>query len=165
MLACALLVGCASDGLPDVDPAAAPPPAEQVTDESVLVPGAWPAVADYVVRTAARGRPVLVNAFASWCAPCTEELPLLVAAAARHPDVAFLGVAHQDREDLAVALVEEFAIPYATVFDATGDTVVTLGAAGMPVTALFDTRARIVRLQVGQLDAATIEEWLAEVDD
>src|SRR5580692_8444537 len=43
-----------------------------------------------------QGKPVVINFWASWCAPCVQELPVLSNAAAAHPGVAFLGADMQD---------------------------------------------------------------------
>jgi len=49
----------------------------------------------------ARGQPVIVNLWASWCAPCREEIPDISAFATANPDVTVVGVAVQDPENSA----------------------------------------------------------------
>jgi cytochrome c biogenesis protein CcmG/thiol:disulfide interchange protein DsbE len=49
----------------------------------------------------ARGQPVIVNLWASWCAPCREEIPAISAFATANPDVTVVGVAVQDPEKSA----------------------------------------------------------------
>ena len=159
-----LLAGCSGDALPEVDVAAVDAPDVAVTVDADLVDGGWPAVAGFVRDRSAEGRPVLVNAFASWCAPCRDELPLLVEASGEHPDVVFLGVAHQDRREDAEAMVDEFALPYATVFDRTGETVFALEGTGMPVTALFDADGELVEHKVGELTAEELDGWLSGIE-
>lgn len=66
-----------------------------------------------------RGQVVVLNFWASWCAPCRVEQPDLNEAAQALPDdeVAFLGVNIEDTEPNALAHVREFDIPYPHLYD------------------------------------------------
>ena len=63
------------------------------------------------------GRPVVLNLWASWCAPCRAEMPALDAAAARHPEVEFIGVAVQDDLQAAEEFATELGVAYTIGLD------------------------------------------------
>ena len=104
-------------------------------------------------------RPVLVNLWATWCAPCREEMPLLQQAYERYGDqIGFLGVDTQDTRSAAVSFLADFGITYAHVVDADKQLLTELGAPGLPVTLAVDAGGRIVDRQIGQMSAARLEE-------
>ncbi|NNC81370.1 MAG: TlpA family protein disulfide reductase [Acidimicrobiales bacterium] len=95
-----------------------------------------------------RGRPVLVNIWASWCAPCRTEMPLLQSAADTYAgQVVILGVASNDDPDEAKAFLGELGLSYPNVFDTTGEIRVALGLTAYPTTYVFGAdgtiRARV----------------------
>lgn len=106
------------------------------------------------------GRPVLVNFFAAWCQPCRRELPALQAASAAHPEVAFLGVDHQDSRRAALALLAETGVTYAAVYDPEGRTAVSFKARGMPTTVLLRVDRSVAALRTGELSREDLEELL-----
>ncbi len=61
-----------------------------------------------------RGRPVVINFWASWCDPCKEEAPLLEAAWRKYKDqgLMMIGVDYLDQEPAARAYLQEFQITY-----------------------------------------------------
>ncbi len=112
-----------------------------------------------------RGRPVVVNFFASWCKPCREELPLLRAASLRTAGrVAFLGVDHLDDRAKAVALLEEFEVPYPAGYDPNGEMARRFRLRGLPSTVFIDSDGRIVGIAAGQLTQASLDGFLAKLD-
>lgn len=128
-----------------------------------LVEGGWPLVAAFVRDAAAAGDAVVVNLFASWCAPCADELPLLIEESRRTPGVRWIGVATQDVPRNAEPFVDRFAIPWATTLDLDADTYDALEGVVMPTTAFFDADGRLVRIVDGQVDEATLVEALRTV--
>lgn len=107
-------------------------------------------------------RPVLVNLWASWCAPCREEMPLLQQAYERYGDrVGFLGVNTEDPRSAAVALLADLDVTYAQVVDTDKELMTGLAAPGLPVTLAVDADGRVVDRQIGQMSAARLDELVA----
>lgn len=116
------------------------------------------------LRAQVRGTPMVVNFWASWCDPCEEEMPLLVAAARREGDqIQFLGVDILDTRDPARAFLARFDVPYPSVFDPTGQTRDAVGGIGQPVTVFYDAGGELVAKIDGQLSEASLEEQLARL--
>jgi cytochrome c biogenesis protein CcmG/thiol:disulfide interchange protein DsbE len=89
--------------------------------------------------TGQRGRPVIVNVWASWCAPCRTETPLLQRAFEEYGDeVTILGVASKDGAADAMDFMDEFGLTYPNVLDVTGAIRTELGLSGFPTTYLID---------------------------
>lgn len=160
LAAAALLAGC-SDGrdLPEVDVAAAAQGA--AAPDGVLVDGGWPEVAAFVQESAEEGRATVVNIFASWCAPCERELPLLLATSEQTPEVRWLGVASEDRRADAEPFVERLGVTWPSVLDPPASTHIALDGIAMPTTAFFDADGELRSVVIGELDA---DELTAELD-
>jgi peroxiredoxin len=103
-----------------------------------------------------RGSPVVLNFFASWCAPCRDEAPLLERAWHEYKDrgVRFVGVNFQDTPARARHFVEEFGITFPVVVDGDGDLARKLDVYGLPQTFFVDEEAHLV----GANDAADTDE-------
>ena len=86
-----------------------------------------------------RGRPVILNFWATWCGPCYEEHPTLVANARElQPNVQFLGVVFQDSEDKIQKFLNDRGNAYPTVVDDSGKTAIAYGVGGVPETFFVD---------------------------
>jgi cytochrome c biogenesis protein CcmG/thiol:disulfide interchange protein DsbE len=109
------------------------------------------------------GTPLVVNVWASWCEPCERETPMLTAAAADHPGVRFVGVNTQDSREGAEAFIEQYSIPYPSVFDPDGAIITDLDALGPPVTVFYDEDGTQVASVVGELSQQALDQHLAEI--
>ncbi len=119
--------------------------------------GAPIALADF------KGKPVVINFWATWCVPCMQEHPEMVAASRRLRDqVQFLGVVFDDKEENVRAFLEENGSPYPSLLDPDGKTAVAYGVAGVPETYFVDPQGVIVSKYVGPLDAVSFERELAK---
>jgi cytochrome c biogenesis protein CcmG, thiol:disulfide interchange protein DsbE len=107
-----------------------------------------------------KGHVSLVNAFASWCAPCREEHPTL-AALARTGRVPIYGIDYKDRPEAARAWLDALGDPYARIgADAYGRTGIEWGVYGVPETFLIDRSGRVRYKHVGPLTEADLEDTL-----
>lgn len=108
-----------------------------------------------------QGRPMVVNVWASTCAPCVKEMPAFEAAHQRLGDaVAFVGVNNQD----AAARADEFAtktgVTYDLVRDPAGEFFAEMGLVVMPTTLLVAPDGTVVHTKVGELDEADLLELI-----
>ena len=110
-----------------------------------------------------RGKPVVINFWATWCGPCWEEHPVLVAGARGHSDVQFLGVVFQDTEEMILGFLEQRGASYPTVVDDRGKTAIAYGVAGVPETSFLDEKGVIVAKYSGPLNSSDLEQELRKV--
>jgi cytochrome c biogenesis protein CcmG/thiol:disulfide interchange protein DsbE len=112
-----------------------------------------------------RGRPVIVNFWASWCGPCIEEFPLLRDAAARHEadGLAVIGVVYRDRAEAAREFMERHGGTWAAAMDPGEQVATAYGVVGPPETYFIDRDGTIVARNIGQVTAATLDSQLAAI--
>jgi cytochrome c biogenesis protein CcmG/thiol:disulfide interchange protein DsbE len=92
-----------------------------------------------------RGRWVLLNVWASWCAPCREESPALQGFAARkRSKLTVLGIDTRDLSGDGRKFVDEFRIGYPQLRDGDGDYAHALGTTGVPESFLVNPAGRLV---------------------
>ena len=114
---------------------------------------------------ALRGRPVVVNFWATWCEPCVREFPLLRQAAATHrqADLAVVGVLTNDRPAPARAFVRRLDATWPVAVDATATTAAAWGAIGLPHTYFIRPDGTLASHQLGELTRASLDRQLAQI--
>lgn len=97
-----------------------------------------------------KGRPVLVNVFASWCAPCRAEIPRLAALAAQ--GVTIYGLAYKDDPEATRQFLATLGNPYSRIgVDRDGRTGIEFGVYGVPETYVIDANGVIRHRHVGEV--------------
>ena len=93
-----------------------------------------------------RGKPVVLNFWASWCVPCKGEAKMLEAASQRYraQGVVFVGVDWHDLKSDARRFLEHHGVTYPTVLDGSGSVTDRYGVVGVPETYFIDRRGRLV---------------------
>jgi cytochrome c biogenesis protein CcmG/thiol:disulfide interchange protein DsbE len=106
-----------------------------------------------------RGKPIVVNFWASWCGPCTQELPVLSDASSKHPNVAFVGADMQDTTLGAASFEQQHPHTY-PVGPIVAGSYQAYGVVGPPVTIFIGADGVVAASFAGPLDASTLDHYL-----
>ncbi len=109
-----------------------------------------------------KGKPILLNFWASWCVPCQQEAPLLQATWQRvqSQGIVFLGIDFQDDHSDGLNFLHTYGITYRNVVDDTGSTAINYGVTGVPETFFLNRHGVIVSHVIGGLTAQTLQSDL-----
>ena len=108
-----------------------------------------------------RGRPAVVNFWASWCTFCAAEMPAFERVHQRLGQrVAFVGIDQRDHRDAALALANRTGVSYRLAFDPAGRSFDAFGGLGMPTTVLLRADGTVAEVFSGQLDEQTLARKL-----
>jgi cytochrome c biogenesis protein CcmG/thiol:disulfide interchange protein DsbE len=110
-----------------------------------------------------RGKPLVINFWATWFGPCWQEHPVLVAGAkALQPNIQFLGVVFQDDETKILDFLRDRGTAYPTLVDDRGKTAIAYGVGGVPETFFLDANGKIVAKYDGPLSPDILESYVAK---
>jgi thiol-disulfide isomerase/thioredoxin len=111
-----------------------------------------------------RGKPVVVNFWATWCGPCETEMPHIVAAAKRYEGrVEFLGVDVQDDPEAASEFAEQYDIPFKSLEDPQREIVRAQRLLGLPGTQFYDADGELAFVKQGEIKNDELLEKIEEV--
>ena len=116
-----------------------------------------------VALTELRGTAVILNFWASWCAPCRDEAPVLERTwrGVRDAGVLVLGLNMQDARPSARRFLGEQRLTFPQIRDPTDDTARLYGASGLPETYFITPGGRIVDHVIGVISEAQLAAGLA----
>lgn len=131
-------------------PAIALPPLEGLNDGAQRIDG-------FSSANLETGEVSVVNFWASWCAPCVQEHPLLVALKER-TGVKLYGVNYKDQAATARRFLGRYGNPFTAVgVDDNGRAAIDWGVTGMPETFIVNGKGEIVYKHIGPISAETLE--------
>jgi cytochrome c biogenesis protein CcmG/thiol:disulfide interchange protein DsbE len=111
------------------------------------------------IMSAATGTPTLINLFASWCAPCEVEHPVLLALQAQGINI--IGIAYKDDPAKTEAFLQRLGNPYSKVLvDRTGRAGVEFGISGVPESFLIGADGKVLAKFTGPMTPADAEALL-----
>jgi thiol-disulfide isomerase/thioredoxin len=112
-----------------------------------------------------KGRPVVLNFWATWCEPCKAEMPALQRAQERHRDsgLMVLGVDFQERDEEITAFLSQIGVTFPSLVDRTGEVARQWRATGLPTTFLIDRQGIIRDVRVGPFTDEMLEDRIGKL--
>lgn len=112
-----------------------------------------------------QGKVFVVNLFASWCAPCEAEHPILTEMSEKY-DIPLYGIAYKDKHEDTLAFLEEHGNPYQGIgMDYAGLMLKALNIQGLPVTIVADENHKIHMIWQGPVTKKVVREKIMPLVD
>lgn len=98
-----------------------------------------------------KGKPVILNFWATWCPPCRAELPSMNRAWAKLKDdgIAMVAINVGEDEDTIFSFMADYPIDFTVLLDASGDIINRWPVKGLPTTYVIDAQGRVVYQAIG----------------
>lgn len=109
------------------------------------------------------GKPVVVNLWATWCAPCRREMPILEQAQRDHPGITVLMLNQGENAQAVRAFLEQQSLRFDHVLlDPSLHAMHTYGSRGLPTTLFFNAKGELVESHMGELTAARLKDTVTQ---
>lgn len=113
-----------------------------------------------------RGKPLVINLWATWCPPCRREMPALMKAQAEHPQVTFLFVNQGETTDEIQRFMQSQGLELSNVLlDRHNQLGKLAGSMALPTTLYFDSEGRQVGNHLGELSQASLARALKSLQN
>lgn len=111
-----------------------------------------------------RGRPLVINLWASWCAPCVREMPVLERAQQEFPEVGFVFLNQAESATVIKQFLQKHPISIDNLLlDENAQAGAQYGSRLLPTTLFFDLNGKLVDMRLGELSSATLQNRLAAI--
>ena len=112
-----------------------------------------------------KGRPLIINFWASWYIPCRDEAPVLEKLWREYQpkEVVFVGIAYQDRQEDSLAFLKRYGIDYPNGPDTTGEISIEYGTTGIPETWFISAEGKVIHKYVRPVTEAVMRSFLDEL--
>lgn len=112
-----------------------------------------------------KGKVVFLNFWASWCAPCRKELPLLADLQKKHADAAVVAINIDSERESADAFLNKLGLEgLVFLFDGKAATPATFGAKTMPQSYVIDTHGVVRKIHYGFKEKTDPEKWIEDLE-
>lgn len=117
-----------------------------------------------VVLSQFKGKPIVLNLWATWCPPCRREMPVLETAQQNHSDLHFVFVNQAESAELVSAYLEAEQLSLDNMLlDQDMDLARSIKNRALPTTLFIDANGKVQSSRMGELSAATLESYLQEL--
>lgn len=112
-----------------------------------------------------RGRPVVINFWATWCVPCRNEMPAFQRAFEAHKKdgLVILAINFEEGEDLVRLFIRELGITFEVLYDTQAEVTKTYQVTGLPRTLFVSREGVIQHIQVGEVKEEMLAGFLEHV--
>ncbi len=112
-----------------------------------------------------KGKPVVINFWASWCDPCKREAPLLQSTWQRvqKQGVVLLGIDYQDTQSDGQSFLQKYGITYTNVVDPNSSVAINYGVTGVPETFFINSHGVVVRRVMGELTEQMLQSNIKQL--
>ncbi|MFC6438953.1 thioredoxin family protein [Bowmanella sp. JS7-9] len=111
-----------------------------------------------------KGKPVVINVWASWCPPCRREMPVLIDAQQRYPHVTILLLNQGEHPDSVSEYLRGMSASTEHVLlDPAANISNALNVVGLPTTLFFDANGKLISKRMGEFSKASLHAYLRQL--
>ncbi len=110
-----------------------------------------------------KGKPVLINFWATWCGPCQSEMPLIERTAKAYPNLVILAVNDDEAQIDVTDFVKRFGLSFPILMDPAAKVNIQYQVTGLPTSYFVDDKGVIRALQIGVLSESQLSDHLSKI--